>query len=151
MKAVAVFQAERRFAIIDHPGPHIETPHQVKLRMLDVGTCGTDNWIVAFDYGTPPEGAPYLNIGHESLGEVVEAGSAVTRLKAGDLAVPTCAVPAAIRGVWRATPAGRISATQAGSRSAELSNATGTRASSWSTTSIISILCRGVYAISAYS
>jgi threonine dehydrogenase-like Zn-dependent dehydrogenase len=93
MKAVAVFPAERRFEVIDHPQPGIETPHQVKLRMLDVGICGTDKEIVAFEYGTPPDGSPYLIIGHESLGEVAAVGSAVTRLRPGDLAIPTVRRP----------------------------------------------------------
>ena len=41
------------------------------MRMLDVGICGTDKEIVSFQYGTPPDGSPYLVIGHESLAEVV--------------------------------------------------------------------------------
>ena len=100
MKAVAVFPSERRFGVIDHPEPQIASPTQVRLRMLDVGICGTDKEIVAFDYGTPPPGSPYLVIGHESLGEVIETGAAVTRFKPGDLAVPTvrrpCDVPSCI-------------------------------------------------------
>jgi threonine dehydrogenase-like Zn-dependent dehydrogenase len=106
MKAVAVFPAEKRFSIIDHPEPAIASATEVKLRMLDVGICGTDKEIVSFEYGTPPEGSPYLIIGHESLGEVVEVGTQVTRLKVGDLAVPTvrrpCTDPSCI-----ACPAGR--------------------------------------------
>jgi len=89
MKAVAVFPADRRFDVIDHPEPSLSSPMQVKMRMLEVGICGTDKEIVAFEYGTPPEDSPYLIIGHESLGEVIETGSAVTRVKPGDLAVPT--------------------------------------------------------------
>jgi threonine dehydrogenase-like Zn-dependent dehydrogenase len=100
MKAVAVFPADRRFGVIDHPEPAISSPTQVKLRMLDVGICGTDKEIVSFEYGAPPEGSPYLIIGHESLGEVVEAGRQVTRAKVGDLAVLTvrrpCADPSCI-------------------------------------------------------
>jgi threonine dehydrogenase-like Zn-dependent dehydrogenase len=60
----------------------------VKLRVLEVGICGTDKEICAFEYGTPPEGSEYLVIGHESLGEVVEVGAAVKRVKPGDLVVP---------------------------------------------------------------
>src|SRR5580658_4780800 len=93
MKAMAVFPADRRFSVIDHPEPSVASPTDVKLRMLDVGICGTDKEIVSFEYGTPPEGSPYLIIGHESLGEVVAAGSAVTRVKPGDLAVPTVRRP----------------------------------------------------------
>lgn len=93
MKALAVFPSEKRFALIDHPEPSLASPQDVKLRMLDVGICGTDKEIVSYEYGTPPEGSPYLIIGHESLGEVVEVGPAVTRVKLGDLAVPTVRRP----------------------------------------------------------
>jgi threonine dehydrogenase-like Zn-dependent dehydrogenase len=93
MRAVAVYPADRRFGVIDHPEPAVGWPTEVKLRMLDVGICGTDKEIVSFEYGTPPEGSPYLIIGHESLGEVVEAGPGVTRVKVGDLAVPTVRRP----------------------------------------------------------
>ena len=88
MKAVAVFPAERQVRLVDHPEPAITSPNDVRLRMLEVGVCGTDREIVTFQYGTPPPGSPYLVIGHESLGEVVEVGAAVTRVKVGDLAVP---------------------------------------------------------------
>jgi threonine dehydrogenase-like Zn-dependent dehydrogenase len=68
--------------------------------MLDVGICGTDKEIAAFEYGTPPADSPYLIIGHESLGEVVETGAQVTRVTRGDLAVPTvrrpCGLPACV-------------------------------------------------------
>jgi glucose 1-dehydrogenase len=93
MKAIAVFPAEGRIGLVDHPEPTIATPTQVKLRMLDVGICGTDKEIAAYDYGTPPADSPYLIIGHESLGEVVEIGAQVTRVKRGDLAVPTVRRP----------------------------------------------------------
>src|SRR5690349_20800739 len=100
MKAVAVFPAERRFDVIDHPEPRLASPTEVKLRMLDVGICGTDKEIVSFNYGTPPDGSKYLVIGHESLAEVIEAGPKVTQLKPGDLAVATvrrpCPVPTCI-------------------------------------------------------
>jgi len=55
--------------------------------MLEVGVCGTDREICAFQYGTPPSGSGHLVIGHESLGEVVEVGSGVSRVKIGDLVV----------------------------------------------------------------
>jgi threonine dehydrogenase-like Zn-dependent dehydrogenase len=56
--------------------------------MLDVGVCGTDKEICSFEYGTPPGRDDHLVIGHKSLAEVVEAGPAVERLRAGDLVVP---------------------------------------------------------------
>ena len=93
MKAVAVFPGTRRFAVISHDEPRLTAPTDVKLKMLEIGICGTDKEIVAFEYGTPPDGSEYLVIGHESLGEVVEAGSQVSDLKPGDLAVPSVRRP----------------------------------------------------------
>src|SRR5260370_31353059 len=87
MKAIAVFPASREVKIIDHPGPAIQSPTDVKLRILEVGVCGTDKEICHFDYGTPPPGSYYLVLGHESLGEVIEAGAKVSTLKTGDLVV----------------------------------------------------------------
>lgn len=88
MKAVAVAPGTRELRLVEHEAPRVTAPGHVKLRMLDVGVCGTDREICAFQYGTPPRGAEHLVIGHESLGEVVEIGSAVSRLKIGDLVVP---------------------------------------------------------------
>lgn len=87
MKAVAVFPATREVKIVEHEAPRIASPTQVMLRILDVGVCGTDREICSFQYGTPPAGSPYLVLGHESLGEVVETGAAVAGLKPGDLVV----------------------------------------------------------------
>jgi threonine dehydrogenase-like Zn-dependent dehydrogenase len=88
MKAIGVYPAKRDVQIVDHRVPKISSPNQVKLRMLEAGVCGTDKEICAFQYGTPPAGDDYLVIGHESLGEVVEVGSEVTRVNVGDLVVP---------------------------------------------------------------
>ena len=88
MKAIAVFPGTHEIRLIDHPEPVLSASIDVKLRMIEVGVCGTDKEIAAFQYGTPPAGSDYLVIGHESLGEVVEVGAEVSRVKVGDLAVP---------------------------------------------------------------
>jgi glucose 1-dehydrogenase len=93
MKAVAVFPGTKEIKVIDREVPQISEPDQVKLRMLDIGVCGTDKEICSFQYGTPPEGSDYLVIGHESLGEVIEVGPAVSRVKVGDLVVTTVRRP----------------------------------------------------------
>jgi threonine dehydrogenase-like Zn-dependent dehydrogenase len=93
MKALAVFPANRDAKLIDHPEPRIASPTEVKVRVLDVGICGTDREIVNFQYGTPPVGFDYLIIGHESLSEVVEVGPQVSRVRPGDLAVMTVRRP----------------------------------------------------------
>jgi len=88
MKAIAVTPQTKELEIINQPEPHIASPTEVKLRMLEAGVCGTDREICSFEYGTPPPGSRQLVIGHESLGEVAEVGSKVTRVKVGDLVVP---------------------------------------------------------------
>ncbi len=93
MKAVAVFPRTKEVKVIEHEAPRMTEPDQVKLRILDIGLCGTDKEICAFEYGTPPAGSDYLVIGHESLGEVIEVGPAVSRVKVGDLVVTTVRRP----------------------------------------------------------
>ena len=88
MKAIAVFPNNKTADLINHETPKVAAPTDVKVRILDVGICGTDREICTFEYGTPPAGSDYLVIGHESLGEVVEVGPSVTRVKVGDLVVP---------------------------------------------------------------
>jgi glucose 1-dehydrogenase len=88
MKAIAVFPGTHEVRLIDQEAPRLASATDVKLRMLEVGVCGTDREICAFQYGTPPPGSDHLVIGHESLGEVVEVGPGVSRLKRGDLVVP---------------------------------------------------------------
>jgi threonine dehydrogenase-like Zn-dependent dehydrogenase len=87
MKAVAVFPSTRELKLIEHEEPRITRPTEVKLRVLDVGVCGTDKEICTFEYGTPPPGSEYLIIGHESLGQVVEIGPEVRAVQVGDLVV----------------------------------------------------------------
>src|SRR5216117_2278631 len=88
MKAVAVVPGKRQVQLIEQEPSPLAAPTAVRLRMLEVGVCGTDREICAFQYGTPPHGSEHLVIGHESLGEVVEVGPAVSRLARGDLVVP---------------------------------------------------------------
>ena len=95
MKAVTVYPAQRTVNIIDIAEPRIAAPTEVKLRMLEVGVCGTDKDICAFAYGTPPPGFDHFVLGHESLGEVVEAGPGVADLRVGDLVVSTVRLPCA--------------------------------------------------------
>jgi threonine dehydrogenase-like Zn-dependent dehydrogenase len=99
VRAVAVNPGRREVSLIDLAEPSLVGASDVKLRILEVGVCGTDREICAFQYGTPPPGSPVLVIGHESLGQVLEIGRDVTGLHVGDLVVamvrrpctdPTC-------------------------------------------------------------
>ena len=93
MRAIAMFPTEKKIRLVDRPAPRLEGDDQARVRMLEVGVCGTDHEIARFEYGMPPTGEPYLVMGHESLGEIVEVGSAVTNLKPGDLVVTTVRRP----------------------------------------------------------
>jgi threonine dehydrogenase-like Zn-dependent dehydrogenase len=88
MRAVAVFPTAREVKLIDVEEPRITRPTEAKVRTLEVGICGTDKEICAFQYGTPPEGSEYLILGHEMLGQVVEVGDGVHGVAVGDLVVP---------------------------------------------------------------
>ncbi len=87
MQALAVVPEDRKVELLDVARPGRPGPTEVLLRVREVGLCGTDREIAAFEYGAPPTGSRYLVLGHESLAEVVEVGSAVRTLKAGDLVV----------------------------------------------------------------
>ncbi len=93
MKAVAVYPGKREVKMIEVPEPGAPAPGQVKLRMLEVGVCGTDKEICAWVYGSPPPGSDHFVLGHESLGEVMEIGSGVEDLHTGDLVVSTVRLP----------------------------------------------------------
>ncbi|HVJ43991.1 MAG TPA: glucose 1-dehydrogenase [Dongiaceae bacterium] len=68
---------------IDPPAPH---PGKLLVRCLQIGICGTDSDIVAGHYGEAPAGQDRLVIGHECLGEVLQAGPD-SGFRRGDLVV----------------------------------------------------------------
>jgi threonine dehydrogenase-like Zn-dependent dehydrogenase len=90
LKAAAVFPQRKSLEVVpDFPEPGFETSTSVRLRILDVGVCGTDREIASFQYGfPPPAGCDFLVMGHECLGEVIEVAADVDNLKPGDLAIP---------------------------------------------------------------
>jgi threonine dehydrogenase-like Zn-dependent dehydrogenase len=102
MRAVTVVPLQKDSVdLTDLPEPP-ESDGPVLVRTLGVGVCGTDLEIIGGDYGWAPAGETRLAIGHESIGEVVEA-PAGSGLSAGDLVVaivrrpdpvpcPNCAV-----------------------------------------------------------
>jgi threonine 3-dehydrogenase len=58
---------------------------EVKLRVLRTGICGTDLHIDSWDDWAANTIKPPLVLGHEFVGQVVEVGAAVTKVKVGDL------------------------------------------------------------------
>ena len=81
MQAVGVVPAQRELRLLAHPEPALTAPHELKIRTVEVGICGTDREICTFAYGQGPAGSDYLILGHECLGEVTEVGAAVQKPK----------------------------------------------------------------------
>lgn len=93
MRALGVFPGERGVRVIARDPPALGADHDVRLRVLEVGICGTDREICRFEFGTPPAGADHLVLGHECLAEVLEVGPTVSALAPGDLVVPAVRRP----------------------------------------------------------
>lgn len=84
MRAITVLPGQPRSARLDDmPEPPL-SDGAVLVRTLALGVCGTDAEIVSGAYGWAPAGSERLILGHESLGEVMEASSG-SGLVAGDL------------------------------------------------------------------
>jgi threonine 3-dehydrogenase len=84
MKALVKARAEPGLVLEDVPVP---TPGRddVLIRVLRAGVCGTDLHIYEWDGWAQANVPVPLVIGHEFVGEVVEVGSDVAELHAGDL------------------------------------------------------------------
>ena len=97
MKAVAVLPGQvNSVHLAELPRPEVtDVPRGrgVLVKVLRVGVDGTDREINAAEYGAAPDGYPFLVIGHEGFGQVVEVGSAVTELAPGDYVVATVRRP----------------------------------------------------------
>jgi threonine dehydrogenase-like Zn-dependent dehydrogenase len=89
MKAVALTPGTTIMRLIDLDEPAATAPDEVKVRILRVGICGTDREEAAGGRALAPQGKKELVIGHEMLGQVVETGKSVTRVKPGEYAVFT--------------------------------------------------------------
>ncbi len=65
----------------------------VLVKILQVGTCGTDREINRGEYGQAPPENDFLVLGHECFGEVLEVGPKVKDFKPGDLVTATVRRP----------------------------------------------------------
>lgn len=70
--------------LIERTVPSIEKPDDVLIKVRTAGICGSDAHIL---HGTNPVAIYPLVPGHEIAGEIVEIGSAVSRLQKGDRVV----------------------------------------------------------------
>src|SRR5690606_16587630 len=101
VKALALTPGTSDVRLVERPEPSISAPDEIKLRVLQVGICGTDRDEVNGGRARAPEGAEELVLGHEVLGEVIRAGDEVERVRPGDPAVFTVR-----RGCGRCMPCG---------------------------------------------
>ncbi len=79
MKAL-VYEGPRKVSIHDVPDPKIERPTDALVRITTTNICGSD--LHMYEGRTTVERGKVL--GHENLGEVIEVGPAVVRVKVGD-------------------------------------------------------------------
>jgi glucose 1-dehydrogenase len=89
LKAIAIVPGTAGSRLVERPEPSITTQDEVKVRIIRVGICGTDREEVSGGRAQAPDGQKELVIGHEMFGQVVSAGSSVTRVTPGDYAVFT--------------------------------------------------------------
>jgi glucose 1-dehydrogenase len=86
MKAIALTPGHPETAgVVEVPEPAPEDG-SLLIRTRLIGICGTDREIATDGYGSPPPGEQQLVLGHESLGEVIEAPER-SSFESGDLVV----------------------------------------------------------------
>ncbi len=75
--------------LMDVPEPALPSPHWVKVRTLLAGICGSDMDVITGRsslYFSALTSYPFI-LGHEAVGEVVEVGSMVHKVRVGDRVV----------------------------------------------------------------
>jgi threonine dehydrogenase-like Zn-dependent dehydrogenase len=80
MKAV-VYHGPRQVSVDDVPDARIEKPTDVLVRITSTNICGSDLHM----YEGRTDFEPGRIFGHENVGEVVEVGAAVDKVRAGDM------------------------------------------------------------------
>lgn len=89
MKAIRLEVGTKNIQVSDVDEPKIQKPTEFKAKVLFVGICGTDREEASGGRADAPKGEKILTIGHEMLGEVIEIGSQVKKLKKGDKVIIT--------------------------------------------------------------
>ncbi len=89
MKAISLIPGTKNVHISDVPEPKIEKPSQVKIKIREVGICGTDREEAGGGRADAPAGEKELIIGHEMFGQIAEVGSHCPGVHVGDPVVLT--------------------------------------------------------------
>jgi threonine dehydrogenase-like Zn-dependent dehydrogenase len=89
MKAISLIPHTTKISLKDINEPLLTADDEVKIKVWQVGICGTDREEVSGGRADAPGGKKELIIGHEMFGQVVETGNTVTKVQPGDFAVFT--------------------------------------------------------------
>lgn len=89
MKAISLIPGTRTLSLTDVEEVRIKAPDEIKMKVLEVGICGTDREQAEGGRAGAPAGKSALIIGHEMFGQVVETGENVRNVKPGDFGVFT--------------------------------------------------------------
>ena len=84
MKAITLKPGTKEVTLTGIEEPMITRDDQIKMKVLQVGICGTDREQVEGGRSDAPPGKDRLVIGHEMFGQVTEVGKAVTDVHPGD-------------------------------------------------------------------
>ncbi len=84
MKVMSIIPGTTNVSLREREEPAITAPDQVKMKVLQVGICGTDREEMEGGRATAPPGSDELVIGHEMFGQVTETGAGVNLAAIGD-------------------------------------------------------------------
>ncbi|MFC5270249.1 glucose 1-dehydrogenase [Adhaeribacter terreus] len=87
MKAITLIPGTKTVCLEDRTEPQITTDDEVKIKVWEVGICGTDREETSGGQATAPAGKQKLVIGHEMFGQVETVGKLVKKVKSGDFGV----------------------------------------------------------------
>ncbi|MGB7843958.1 MAG: glucose 1-dehydrogenase [Salinimicrobium sp.] len=89
MKAISLIPGTTDISLVDVKEPQMNHPKDVKLKVKQVGICGTDREEASGGRADAPLGKKNLVVGHEMFGEVIEVGEDVTGIQVGDFGLFT--------------------------------------------------------------
>lgn len=89
MKVISLVPGATNVALNEVIEPQINYDDEIKMKVLQVGICGTDREQVNGGRAMAPNGQTELIIGHEMFGQVIETGTDVNSFKVGDFGVFT--------------------------------------------------------------
>jgi threonine dehydrogenase-like Zn-dependent dehydrogenase len=89
MKAISLVPGTSGVVLTDVEEPMITQRDEVKIKVWQVGICGTDREQAEGGRAKAPTGKSHLIIGHEMFGQVIEIGEEVKSVRVGDFGVFT--------------------------------------------------------------